>query len=74
MFIALARRDKVVKQHLNCYIALGPVAWVGKIKSKMLLSLANNISLIDGLIALKINQFLAYNDGKFIPLLCKYDS
>lgn len=51
MFIALARHEKNVVKNLKSYIALGPVAWVGNIKSLFLRSFANNMLLVDAIVA-----------------------
>lgn len=55
MFVALSRHEKKVLENLKSYIALGPVAWVGSIKSFFLRSLAHNIPVIDFFITAGIN-------------------
>lgn len=55
MFIALSRHEKKVLENLKSYIALGPVGWVGNIKSNFLRALSKNIPFIDYFIVAGIN-------------------
>ncbi|KAL4468663.1 hypothetical protein ABPG74_005166 [Tetrahymena malaccensis] len=72
MFVALSRHEKNVLKNLKSYIALGPVAWVGQIKSPLLHSMGESKPLIDAIIATGIQQFLPYKQEEILPLLCSY--
>lgn len=72
MFIALARHEKKVLSNLKSYIALGPVAWVGNIKSLFLRTFANNMALVNAVVASGIQQFLPYKEETILPIFCTY--
>jgi hypothetical protein len=73
MFAALSEQNPVVKQHLNKFIAVGPVAYIGNCKSRLLTFLADEN--VGGIVKmLRVYEFLprSWFLRSSEVLICKY--